>query len=835
METDRSQFRPPKARRRGWFRRLCWLGALLIVLLGVAGFVLTSSAFFKGVILPRVSAAMNADITVSDATIRPFSRVELRGLEVKPRGRETLLSAREIRLRYDLMAILRGNLVVSELVMDGPSLQVVQQADGTSNLDPLLGTQPPEQGPAPVPEPGVGGGSPRMDVQRVVMSDATFRWIRHHAGGQRDLSESRAVRVVLEDLKNGGAGKLEVGGVIQVDLNPPAPGTNALLQASLEGGFRFQLAPDLRLRAVQGDARIEVRQAGGALGDLNALQLVLACDWSPPEIRELALRLQRAGVDLAAMTLMGPFDAAKGEGRVRVELWGVDRQLLNLVGAPWGAQFNDTKLASTNLIELSQGGGSIAASGRLIASDFSVTQTGLTTPEFDFTTEFEFAVEQNALELRTARLNLAPTSRASNQIDASGRIDLTDPEAITGKLRFTAETLDATAIYDTWEAATPAPGSTVPTDSTVPASDPAEVELEAMVFPFREFVCEVEIGRFWLREVEMTHWQTRLQLDGGRMVLDPIKLNLNGAQVDGVMDLNLGVAGAEYDLKLKGDRIPVEPLVNSFLPHYRGQAKGDLFGQVQVKGAGTTDASLRRNLSGRNSLSLTNAAIQTAVLTNLFGVLERSSNLYVRTAWRLLEPTSIPFKMLSPVLTSISSKLALGDLSNLPLSGFDARADIREGDLNTACNLWSPAFVMNVGGGVTLATVLTNSTIRDWPVKLSLARAVARKVPYLAGPATADAAYVPLPVLFKVKGTVGLPATSFDAAAFAQWTAQSLLQDQTVGGIDAGNVVRGLSDLLGGRKPGEKGEASPTPEGVDTNAPASPLNDLLERLNRPRK
>ncbi|MCL4178949.1 MAG: hypothetical protein KJ072_14555, partial [Verrucomicrobia bacterium] len=181
-----------------------------------------------------------------------------------------------------------------------------------------------------------------------------------------------------------------------------------------------------------------------------------------------------------------------------------------------------------------------------------------------------------------------------------------------------------------------------------------------------------------------------------------------------------------------------------------------------------------------------------------------------------------------------SSKLSLGDLSNLPLSGFEVRADIREGNINTACNLWSPAFIMNVGGKVDMATVLTNSTIRDWPVKLSLARALARKVPYLAAHAPADAAYVPLPVLFKVNGTLGLPATSFDAAAFAQWTAQSLLQGQTVGGVDAGNVVRGLSDLLGGRKPGEKAGASPPPGGVSTNAPASPLDDLLERLNRPR-
>lgn len=110
----------PPARRRGWLRKLCWVFGGLMVLLVIAGFVVTSGAFFKGVVLPRVGAAMNAEVTVSEASIRPFSRVVLQGLEVKPSGAETLLTAGEIRLSYRLMSILRGDLVIDEVTIERP-------------------------------------------------------------------------------------------------------------------------------------------------------------------------------------------------------------------------------------------------------------------------------------------------------------------------------------------------------------------------------------------------------------------------------------------------------------------------------------------------------------------------------------------------------------------------------------------------------------------------------------------------------------------------------------------------------------------------------------------
>lgn len=138
-------------RRRSLGRTLIPIAGALLVLVVVLYFVGTSGAFFKGVILPRVGAALNADVTVADAAISPFSRVSLRELKVQPRGGDPVFTASEVRARYSLWAILGGKIVVTEAVIESPVISVIQNADGTSNLDALLKTPTKAEKPAAQP------------------------------------------------------------------------------------------------------------------------------------------------------------------------------------------------------------------------------------------------------------------------------------------------------------------------------------------------------------------------------------------------------------------------------------------------------------------------------------------------------------------------------------------------------------------------------------------------------------------------------------------------------------------------------------------------------------
>src|ERR1035437_10275791 len=80
--------RPAPKKRRGWLRAIAWIFGILVALLVVVYIVATSGAFCKGVIRPRVGKAMNAQVTVSDASISPFSQVVLKDLKVQTTGAE---------------------------------------------------------------------------------------------------------------------------------------------------------------------------------------------------------------------------------------------------------------------------------------------------------------------------------------------------------------------------------------------------------------------------------------------------------------------------------------------------------------------------------------------------------------------------------------------------------------------------------------------------------------------------------------------------------------------------------------------------------------------------
>ena len=59
-------------------------------------------------ILPRVGGAFNASVTVSGASIHPFSGVVLHDLKVQAIGQPPLVTAPEVRVSYHLLDILRG-------------------------------------------------------------------------------------------------------------------------------------------------------------------------------------------------------------------------------------------------------------------------------------------------------------------------------------------------------------------------------------------------------------------------------------------------------------------------------------------------------------------------------------------------------------------------------------------------------------------------------------------------------------------------------------------------------------------------------------------------------
>ena len=138
------------------------------------------------------------------------------------------------------------------------------------------------------------------------------------------------------------------------------------------------------------------------------------------------------------------------------------------------------------------------------------------------------------------------------------------------------------------------------------ASGAANKEPEAIKLPLHNFTAEAAIRRLYLHEVEIADWQTTVKIDGGHVVMNPFKLTLNGAPVNTTLDLDLGVPGWKYDWSLSAQAIPLAPLVNSFQPDRKGILSGTLTAQAKLAGAGTTGASLQKNLTGQFDMTSTN-------------------------------------------------------------------------------------------------------------------------------------------------------------------------------------------------------------------------------------
>jgi hypothetical protein len=156
----------------------------------------------------------------------------------------------------------------------------------------------------------------------------------------------------------------------------------------------------------------------------------------------------------------------------------------------------------------------------------------------------------------------------------------------------------------------------------------------------------------------------------------------------------------------------------------------------------------------------------------------------------------------------------------------------------------SPAFQADATGTITLAAVLTNSTL-NIPVKVALSRPVADRMNLVPSDTPTNAAYALLPDFLTVSGTMGVPKEQVNKIALLSVAAKGLGGSIPKLGGNAGNLIQGLlggstnaggtnapsqtgnllRGLLGGGKP------------TSTNTPAtnqSPAKGLLD-LFGPKK
>jgi hypothetical protein len=290
-----------------------------------------------------------------------------------------------------------------------------------------------------------------------------------------------------------------------------------------------------------------------------------------------------------------------------------------------------------------------------------------------------------------------------------------------------------------------------------------------------QLTAAVNLGQVYLHDITIQNCQVTAKVAGGKITLDPCRLLLNGAPVAANVDLDLGVRGYTYALTFQMDKVPLEPIADTFSPATRGQYQGLIIANAQLKGAGITGASLQKSLSGQASFCFTNADLQ------------------------LSGPKT------KTIIVPIATLLGVPEITQSPLDWLQAQTEMGGGSIKlTRFTAQSAAFQATTTGVIPIADVLNNSPL-NLPVGFALSRSLAQRTSLLPANTPTNAAYAMLPQFVTVTGTLGAPKADLNKLALG-----GLLLDAGTGiaqklgvKVDSkpGNVVQGLGGLLTGQQP----------------------------------
>jgi len=588
----------------------------------------------------------------------------------------------------------------------------------------------------------------------------------------------------------------------------------------LEASVRQVANPSSTNNTMTVSGTAELRNLTGVLNSnrLDQFTCLTAFDISKDadkaQIKSLTAELSQAGRPGGKISATGEHQISSGTSRFNLTLDGVNE---NGVGSFLASMLGDKKLVSINL------GGSMTAAydpvrtseikGDFQLAKFVVQEPGKAQPNDPLSAglKIQSSIQKQQIELKEFQLKLSPTAKAANQFNATGSFDLSKSNAMTGKLVVRSDGLDLTSFYDLSDSKKKKQGekkSAQQDSKPVPTLDGrnANDEAEPMKLPVGNISADIQIAKIFLREIAISNLVLKGRVEGSKVNLTPISMSINGAPVHAKVNLDLGVPGYLYDLNFTADRIPLEPLANTFMPEDRGQYKGDLIAEAQIKGQGTTGKSLNKNLNGKVAFSFTNANIQLV--------------------------SSGKTKLL---LVPIATLLRIRDITESPLNWVHVVANLGQGEIDLAqLGVESEAFRATTQGKIPINDILTNSPIKKFPVKFELRRSLAEKSSLLPSDTPKEAKYVQLPTFVSLTGTLGEPKTDINEMAMAGLLLKSTTR--SIGG-DAGKVLQGLGNILSGQPRAVTNTNTNQLSGAKaTNqSPQNSINQILDIFNKPKQ
>ncbi len=613
-------------------------------------------------------------------------------------------------------------------------------------------------------------------------------------------------------------GNLRLRASLELDL-PAALRQYPIPQLAINAGtFKWNGLASREKQALSVVGSLSLADFTGRYADLafDRYQAVLNCDL---ELKEDRLRIQRAHLDAreafeagGTADLNGVYDITHRSFQIAFSSVGLNHHMFGPFLQPY---LNPYRLILDGLNSSGQlsydpvGASSVQGEFRCAGLQIQDAQKPLLPIPFTAQLLLDASLSSNHIQLPRLLVQWPPSPKARNELRGQGSLSLSPSNRISGQLAFRSDGLDATPILSNLLATATSSEST----SKAPEANPPSAA-EPVSLPFQPLTIDAQFDRVYLGDIAATNWQTTVRIDGGRIQVSPMDLNLNGAPVRISTLLDLGAPLPVYEFSLQAARVPIEPIANTFMPDQRGQYRGDLSVQGAIQGRGFEGDPFRQSLAGQTDLTLTNLVINV-----------------VEPRWRQL-------------LRPISLILRLPDLLDSPITSLDAQALITNGvvDLRRS-HVLSPAFRLQAQGPTPLASRWGDSAL-NLPIAFEIHRAFAEKAQFAGLTISSNDTYVKLPDFVRLGGTLGNPETKVNEAVLVQVLGQNLL------GLPANTIesttkaIGNLGDVLKGDKKIEATNilnairflnppAAPAPAPASTNAPAASTNAPSADTNAP--
>ena len=532
------------------------VAVLLAVIIGISLFLRSylTDEKIRTLITEVAEKSLNRKVMIGDIRVSLFKGIVVKDFEIRERDSEqSFIRTKDFILKYQLIPLLAKRLVIDTLSVVEPEVHLKKKPDGSYNFSDITKTG---EHPDQKDRKEVLSGLPvDLNVKSITIKDAKI-----------DYSDPD--------------GKLKKADVIMnAELGMSGLSSKAL---SSQGDFSFTVK-----EALLKDGKQPIKNI------TSDITYKIGMDMAS---RKITIHSLDADIMKIPLSIQGTVDYA-GEAAFSLDLKVKDMDLSNTRGIsskflPDGMALDGTVFVFLNIIKQPLKESPLSFDGNIKMTRVSFTHKGIH-PVLDGS--LKFSPETITFE----NLKLI-AGQNSADVTGSVRNYRKYPELSVG---IRSSFLDLDNLF------VPVPSSQKK-EQTAKAGgaekEPGPMNLKLKVN------ASLDIDKTSFKGIAITNFRSHYELKDNIFRIT----RLNGNTLKGGFALRAAVdltqKGSRYSMNADLNGIKVEDLVNVLAPKAKDKLSGTLYGKAGFSGAGTLPESIKRNLKGKGSFSITDGVVKNA-------------------------------------------------------------------------------------------------------------------------------------------------------------------------------------------------------------------------------